>query len=279
MDITTTKQNILKKGAIAFMSIVMLWNLTKLPYYMSFNNDGDIAYNEHGIELSINLGHWIKGYRSLKMRCPPCNFVLVHAALGLTILFMMILTLIHKEWRNKYCKPFFCFAILEGFHALPAALCNDAGLAPLFLFACVALVGSGVWGLKTNLEYAENPTKAEKHQLIQYTTIAVINSFAAFLETPNIIKAFKAHNQKGVWTDYGDEPHKLVGHTLYDTLPEKVGMTVFLGFCFAVWFVWPLYLIDIGEGKPDDDDDGNGAEDAETTPLTSTNIMGFRTMP
>jgi hypothetical protein len=183
-----TKQNLVTKGVIAFMSIVMLWNVTKLPFYMSFNKEGDIAYNKHGIELSINLGHWIKGYRSSrKMRTPACNFILVHSALGLTILFMMILTLVHKEWRNKYCKLFFCFAILEGFHALPASLINDAGFAPLFLFASAALVGSGVWGLKTNLEYAQDPQKAEKHLLIQYSTIAVINSFAAFLETPNII--------------------------------------------------------------------------------------------
>jgi hypothetical protein len=274
-----TKQNVFTKGAIAFLSIVMLWNVTKLPFYMSFNNDGNIAYNDHGIELSINLGHWVKGYRSLKMRTPACNFILVHAALGLTILFMMILTLIHKEWRNKYCRPFFCFAILEGFHALPASLINDAGLAPLFLFACVALVGSGVWGLKTNLEYAQDPTKAEKHLLIQYTIITVINSFAAFLETPNIIKAFKTHSQTGVWKDYGDVPHKLVGHTLYDTLPEKVGMTFFLGFCFVVWFVWPLYLLDTGKGKSDEDNDSNG-EEGETTPLYSkvTDILGFRTM-
>ena len=275
-----TKPNLLTKGAIAFLSIVALWNVTKLPFYMSFNNDGDIAYNDHGIELSINLGHWIKGYRSAKMRTPACNFILVHAALGLTILFMMILTLLHKEWRNKYCRPFFCFAILEGFHALPASLINDAGLAPLFLFACVALIGSGVWGLKTNLEYAQDPTKAEKHLLIQYTIITVINSFAAFLETPNIIKALKTHDQTGVWKDYGDEPHRLVGHTLYDTLPEKVGMTFFLGFCFAVWFIWPLYLLDTGKGKSGDDDGGNGVEEGETTPLYSkvTDILGFRTM-
>jgi abortive infection bacteriophage resistance protein len=48
------------KGLIAFLAIVALWNVTKLPYYLSFNNDGNTAYNDHGIELSINLGHWVK---------------------------------------------------------------------------------------------------------------------------------------------------------------------------------------------------------------------------
>ena len=62
---------------------------------------------------------------------------------------------------------------------------------------------------------------------------------------------------------------------MYDTLPEKVGMTFFLGFCFAVWFVWPLYLIDARKGKSSDNYDDNGVEEGETAPLTSkTNIFG-----
>lgn len=261
--------NLITKGIIAFLSIVLLWNVTKLPFYMSFNNDGNVAYNEHGIELSINLGHWIKGYRSAKMRTPACNFILVHAALGVTILFMMILTLIRKEWRKRYCKPFFWFAIVEGIHSLPASIINDAGLAPLFLLACALLIGCGVWGLKTNHEYAQDPAKAEKNLLIQYSVITLINSFAAFLETPNIIKAFKNHSQDGVWNDYGDGPHRLAGHTLYDTLPEKFGMTIFLGFSLAVWFIWPLYLVNIKNAKSDDDDHDDGLV-GETTPLNWT---------
>jgi hypothetical protein len=49
-----------KKVIIGTLLFVATWNLTKLPFYVSFNNDGDVAYNSHGIELSINLGHWLK---------------------------------------------------------------------------------------------------------------------------------------------------------------------------------------------------------------------------
>jgi hypothetical protein len=47
------------KVVIAFLLIVALHNLTKLPFYIALNNDGNTAYNDHGIELSINLGHWV----------------------------------------------------------------------------------------------------------------------------------------------------------------------------------------------------------------------------
>lgn len=238
-------ESIVKKVTIAFIAIIGIWNITKLPYYMSFGNDGNTSYNSHGIELSINLGHWVKGYRSKKMRTPPCNFLLVHASLGLTIVSMMILTLINQAWRKRYCKPFFIFAIIEGFHALPASWINDAGLTPLFLLACGLLIGMGYWGLKTNESYSKDPEKAEKEFLIQYSVITLVNCFAAFLETPNIIAAFKSKEATGTFHDYGDEPHKLFGHTIYDALPEKVGYTIFVLFTVSAWFIWPLLLLDI----------------------------------
>jgi len=71
------------------------------------------------------------------------------------------------------------FLLLCNTRGLSCSACFFAGVAPLLLFACAALIGSGVWGLKTNLEYAQDPQKAEKHLLIQYSTIALINSFAA----------------------------------------------------------------------------------------------------
>jgi hypothetical protein len=241
------------KLVIAFIAIVALWNVTKLPYYMSFGNDGNVSYDSHGIELSINMGHWVKGYRSKKMRTPACNFILVHAALGITIVFMMIFTLIKKSWRKRYCKPFFWFAIIEGVHALPASLINDAGLTPLFLFACALLIGMGSWGLVTEKRYFENEARAEKNLLIQYIVVTIVNCFAAFLETPNIISALKSKSADGTFLNYGDEPHRLVGHTLYDALPEKVGMTIFLGFTFVVWFIWPLLLLQIPHQSEEND--------------------------
>jgi FtsH-binding integral membrane protein len=253
------------KGLIGFLLVIVLWNVTKLPFLMSFNNDGDVEYNSHGIELSINLGHWVKGYRSKKMRTPACNFMLVHAALGITCVCMMILSLIKKSWRKKYCVPFFIFAIVEGLHAFPASILNDSPfLVKLFICACILLVGSGVWGLQTIFNYDTNPQKAEKNLFIQYSIVTVVNSAAAFLETPNIIAALKAHEEDGVWTTYGETPHSKFGHTVYDKLPEKVGMTIFLGFCFVFWFIWPLYLTQI---KGDDDDKKEEKGVGENEPL------------
>jgi hypothetical protein len=233
------------KAVIAFIVIIAILNVTKLPYFMSFGNDGNVSYNSHGIEVSINLGHWVKGYRSAKQRAPACNFFLIHATLGLTILFMMILTLVKETWRKKYCKPFFWFAIIEGVHAIPASLINDSGFTPLFLFACALLIGMGIWGLETNKRYIENEARAEKLLFIQYTVVTLVNCFAALLESLQMIKAFKSKTAEGTFHDTGDEPHRLFGHTLYDALPEKVGMTLFLGFTFVVWFIWPLLLLDL----------------------------------
>lgn len=48
------------KVLIAFLAIVGLWNVMKLPYFMAYGNDGNTSYSDHGVELSINLGHWVK---------------------------------------------------------------------------------------------------------------------------------------------------------------------------------------------------------------------------
>jgi hypothetical protein len=179
---------------------------------------------------------------------------------------MMILTLIKTQWRKKYCVPFFCFAIIEAFHTFPATLINDSAfLVVLFMVACALLLGMGIWGLQTKRTYDEDPAKAEKYFFIQYLTITIVNASAAVLELPNILTAFSDHSKNGVWTNYGDEPHRRVGHTVYDMLPEKVGMTIFVVFAGAVWFIWPLYLLAIKKPNASKMEGVVG----ETTPLTS----------
>lgn len=254
---------------IIFIAFVGLWNVTKLPFLLAFNHDQDVAYNSHGIELSINLGHLVEGYRSRKMRTPPCNFMLVHSALGITLLAMVILTIVNGERRKKYCIPFFIFAIVEGFHAIPASLVNDAGFKPLFIVACAGLIGSGVWGIYTKYTYDKKPEAAEKHFVVQYFIICLINIFAAFLETPNVIKAFKYHDEHGEWLSYGDAPHPTVGHTWYDQFPEKYGVIIFFTFTCVVWGLWPLYLAEFAPAPAKEADDAVGDVEAttENTPL------------
>ena len=242
-------QPVATKALIVLISVIALWNLFKLPYYISFGNDGNNGYSDHGVELSINLGHWVKGYRSLPMRCPPCNFFLVHAIIGITLLFMMVLTLINKKWRKKHCKPFFAFSIAMGLHTFPAALANDAGFTPLFVVACSLLIGSGFLGLKADQEYDQDPVEGDKNLFIHYVIITIVNCGAAALELPNILKAFKVNSAEGAFKVYGDVPHKLWGTTLYSKFPEKLGMTVFVVFVTCVWFLWPLYLCEINKSE------------------------------
>ena len=45
---------------IASLLLVAVWNVSKFPFLMAFNKDGNDVYNDRGIELSINLGHWVK---------------------------------------------------------------------------------------------------------------------------------------------------------------------------------------------------------------------------
>ena len=238
-----------KKALIAFLAVCGLWNVAKLPYFMSFNNDGNVSYAKHGIELSINLGYWIKGYRSLKMRAPACNFFLVHASTGVMLLAMVILTIIKAERRKKYCMPFFVFSIIMGLHTMPAALINDGGFATLFTFACSLLIGSGIWGIHTKLNYDKDPKTAEKNLLIQYVIVAITNVAASFIEAPHIINAFSGRDENGNFQVVSEEPHKFVGNTVYDKFPEKIGMTYFLLLTIIGWGLWPLYLVAIPEKK------------------------------
>ena len=239
-----------KKGIILFIAICGLWNVVKLPYYMSFYNPINEAYREHGIELSINLGYWVSGYRSLKMRCPPHNFLLVHASTGITLLAMMILTIIKAERRKKYCMPFFIFAIFEGLHTFPAAVINDGGFAPLFTVACSLLIGSGIWGIQTKTNYDKDPATSEKNLLIQYIIVTIVNIGAAFLEAPNIMKAFSGKDSEtGEFVVVSETPHKMWGNTFYDKFPEKLGMTYFVLLTTVGWVLWPLYLTQFSNGK------------------------------
>jgi hypothetical protein len=48
------------KIIIALLAVTGIWNICKIPYYMSYGQDGNTSYSDHGIELSINLGHWVK---------------------------------------------------------------------------------------------------------------------------------------------------------------------------------------------------------------------------
>lgn len=234
-----------KKCTIALFAFIIIWNLSKFPYLLGFNHDGNRYYNSRGTEVSINLGHWLQGYRSNKLRCPPINFVLIHATLGLTLLAMMILSLVRESWRRRYCIPFFWFSILEGLHALPASAINDSGLAPLLLVSCALLIGTGVWGIVTKMNYDKDKRKADSNLYKQYIVITIINIGGAGIECRTIVAAFLKKHRFGMFIGEGEGPHLIVGTTFYDKFPEKIGVIVFFMFVTMVWFVWPLTLVEL----------------------------------
>jgi hypothetical protein len=178
------------------------------------------------------------------MRSCPWNFLLLHSVLGITILIMMILTLLNKKWRRKYCVPFFWFGIIEGIHAFPICYINDSKMRMLFILACFLLVIPGIWGLHTNKTYAKNPERAEKHLLIQYILLTITNAAGGVLEMPRIIGAFKYHSEHNEWESFGDKPHKKVGNTPFDKYgPSKeIWLVIFVLYCVAVGIFWPLSL-------------------------------------
>lgn len=222
---------------------------------MALGRDGNTEYADHGLELSIHLGYIIEGYRSVRQRTPAFNYLLCHAAMGITIVVMQILCMINQKWRKKHCIPFFVFSILEGIHAIPASIINDSPfLVALFSTACALLISLGVWGIYTKLTCDEaHPEKAERHFTIQYTVITTINAFAAVLETPNIFNAFKDKDSiTGEFLVRGEvHPHPMVGNTFYDKFDEKFGQVFFFSFISIVWFIWPICILQIkGEGAP-----------------------------
>jgi hypothetical protein len=192
-----------------------------------------------------------QGFNSTKLRAPACNFLLVHVAAGITVLVMMALSLIKAEWRRKYAVPFFCFSIFLGVHTLPAALLMDDPFTfYLFTATCLWVIASAICGFSTLRNYDKDPMKAERHLAWEYGLITLGAFGAGFAESIGVFAKFKYHGEHGSWESFGDEPHKKWGHTLYNALPERVGMTVFLIWVAAVWFAWPLILLKIDTRRP-----------------------------
>ena len=128
-----------KKIIILFIVGLCAWNLTKIPYLISFDStDVSDDYAKHGLEGSINLGHWVEGYHGTKLKSPSINFLAVHSVIGITVLMMMAFSLISPKLRRKHGLLFFIFAILLGVHTLPAALLMDGSFKRiLFSYTCI----------------------------------------------------------------------------------------------------------------------------------------------
>lgn len=163
-----------KKLVIFCLLFLVAWNATKIPFYIAFDSNGDSDYEKGGLTGQINLHYWIKGYTSAKLHSPACNFVLVHVAIGSTVLIMMAMSLVKQAWRRKYGYYFFSFAILLGTHTLPASwVMPQLPLRILFLCTCALVMVNGVLGLRTLANYDRDPVKAEKDLAMEYGLITL----------------------------------------------------------------------------------------------------------
>lgn len=240
-----------RKLLIFAFIFVCTWNFTKVPYYLAFRANGDTPYEQGGLTLSINLVNWIDGFQSSKLTSPACNYQLIHIALGITILIMMSLTLIKTAWRRKYGYWFFFFAICYSVHQLADALMTPLfPLKILFTGTCIMCFVCGINGFSTLDAYDQDPVKGDKALLTLYGCIA-FSACAEFIEEiTGIFRKTMYRLDTGEFKQYPTEPNPLFGHTVYDWLPEKVGMTVFFVFIFIFWFYWPIKLLNIDTKAP-----------------------------
>jgi hypothetical protein len=231
-----------KKILLFFLVGLCAWNLTKIPYYVVFDaSDTTDAYAVHGLEGSINLAHWVDGYRGTKLKSPAVNFLLVHNVVGITVLMMMALSLLRPPLRRRWGPWFFPFSILLGAHTLPAAWMMDGAFRKyLFTATCVMVIGAAIFGLLTLRRYEREP-KAEKHLLVAYSLITLGAYGAGFAEFYQIGSNAVARLRTGIWPEFGPLPHPLSGLTPYDALPEILGWTVFALWMAVVWIALPLW--------------------------------------
>ena len=233
-----------RKTLIFFLVFLVAWTFTKVPYYIDFDANGDRPYEKSGLTGSINLYHWVKGFQSTKLHSPACNFLLVHIAFGATVLIMMALTMIKTAWRKKYGNYFFTFSILLAVHTIPAAWeMNTAFTKYLFTFTCVWVITASLFGYRTLKNYDQDPVAAEKALAWEYGLITLGAYGAGFAESIGILNKFVFRSENGYFEDFGDTPDPKFGTSLYDLLPERVGLTFFFVWMGIFAFWWPIKLL------------------------------------
>jgi hypothetical protein len=234
----------IKKIIIFFLLFLCVWNLTKLPYYLVFDiSDTADSYARHGLEGSINLGHWIDGYHGTKLKSPAINFLAVHAVIGITVLTMMAMALFKPVLRRRYGLVFFIFAILLGAHTLPAALLMDSTFKRyLFSGTCITVIGAAIWGLIVLKKYEYYQPSSEKYLLYAYSLITLGAYGAGFAEFLQIGKNVVSYVKTNIWPQFGEFPDPLYGHTWFDTIPEVIGLAIFFLWILIVWIIIPVKI-------------------------------------
>jgi hypothetical protein len=232
-----------KKILLFFLVGLCVWNLTKIPYYVAFDpTDTADTYAGHGLEGSINLGHWVEGYHGTKLKTPAINFLAIHAVVGITVLLMMALTVLRPPLRRRWGPVFFPFAIILGAHTLPAAWMMDSAFRKyLFTATCLWVIGAALFGLVVLARYERFQPSSEKYLLICYSLITLGAYGAGFAEFYQIGKNTLARISEGAWPDFGPLPHALAGLTPYDAAPRSAGLVVFVLWILLIWMALPVW--------------------------------------
>ena len=233
------------------------WNITKLPYYMVPKDEqpmNSVNYNEtycnatnplsykcHGIEGSINLGHWVENYRGGKITAPPIFFLAVHLVLGVTVLLMAAATIVYPKFRKQYSIPFFFFSIILGAHTFPATLLvHPIAKVALFSFTAAGVMFCGVLGLITIYYYDRiGEHHAERLLIACYTIITVGSCGAGMAEFGQIFANVSSHAATGEWPVIATrKPSPKSGRTVFDG--DGLEMFGWVWTCLWIIIVWGI---------------------------------------
>ena len=257
-----------RKFFIFMLIFLVLWNATKIPFYIAWNEKIDPP-----LASTINLQYFLPSFNGTMLRAPPCNFLLLHIAFGSTVLIMMALSLIKPAWRKKYGIYFFSFSLCLALHTVPAAVNNRSlALRFLFTFTCFFVSVSALCGFKTLYDYDKDPEQAEKNLFLEYCVISFGAYGAGFAESTGIAMKFIEKFKTGTFPVY-NIPDPLYGKLLYSKIPEKYGLALFFIFTGIVWLYWPLTLLDFDLRKPYQEIKSTPTED--TMLISDTMDLGF----
>lgn len=253
---------------IILLVFLSFWNITKLPYYLVDSDSqpmNDLNYNAtycnatvplpyicHGVEGSINLGHWIENYRGGKITAPPVFFLAVHLILGVTVLLMAAATIVFPKFRRQYSAPFFIFSIILGAHTMPATLLvSPLPKVALFSFTAVGVMFCGVLGLLTIWFYDRiGEHHAERLLIACFTIITIGSCGAGMAEFGQIFSNIDSHAETGEWPLIsGNRPSPNSGRTVFDgDSLETFGWVWACLWIIIVWGVLPTVEVLIWRG-------------------------------
>ena len=136
----------------------------------------------------------------------------------------------------------------------------------LFTFTCLWVITASLFGYRTLKNYDKDPVAAEKALAWEYGLVTLGAYGAGFAESIGILTKFMFKADNGYFRDYGNTPDPKFGHSVYDLLPERVGLTFFFVWMGIFWFWWPVKLLEIDTTTNATRSSSKDAND-ETTPL------------